>query len=95
MSMSVQDVTYEEAHIHDNRAYQLVVPLAIFGFVAFSCVVLRPVARRLSGAFLWLDDWLILASMARFLDDVEDVTETDQSVVAVFWNCARYHSMSQ
>lgn len=65
MSLSPEEIAYEESHIHDNRAYQLIVPIAIFGFVAFVCVVLRPIARRSSHMSLGLDDFLILASMVR------------------------------
>ncbi|CAD6570796.1 MAG: hypothetical protein ASARMPRED_003940 [Alectoria sarmentosa] len=63
MSLSPEEIAHEESHIHDNRAYQLIVPIALFGLVAFACVVLRPVARRSSRVSLGLDDFLILASM--------------------------------
>ncbi|KAL9066893.1 MAG: hypothetical protein Q9157_006985 [Trypethelium eluteriae] len=63
MDLSPEEISYEEAHIHDNRAYQQNIPVAIFGLLAFICVVLRPVCRRLSGTLLGLDDWLIIASM--------------------------------
>ena len=95
MSLSPQDLDYEEAHVHDNHAYQLIVPLAIFGFIAFSCVILRPVARHLSGTFLWLDDWLIIASMVRASWDVKEVAEIDSDIFAVLRNWTCYYSMPQ
>ena len=63
MSLSPEEIAYEEAHIHDNRAYQQIIPLAIFGLLAFASVVLRFIARRSKGVPLGLDDWLIVAAI--------------------------------
>jgi hypothetical protein len=64
-TLTPEEIQYEIEHINDNRGYQQIIPLAIFGIVALICVILRPIARKSSRIVLGLDDYLIIASMVR------------------------------
>ena len=68
MSLSQEEIAYEEAHINQDRAYQQIVPIAIFGFLAFVCVIFRIAGRKIGRIALGLDDYLIIASMVQTPD---------------------------
>lgn len=62
-TLSPTEIEYELAHIHDNRAPDLVISAAICIVLAITAVVLRLLARRLSKARILADDYMIIFAL--------------------------------
>ncbi|KAF6219618.1 hypothetical protein HO133_004087 [Letharia lupina] len=61
--LSSTEIEYELAHIHDNRAPNVVISAAICISLAITAVLLRLLARRLSKARILADDYMILFAL--------------------------------
>lgn len=62
-TLSPTEIEYELAHIHDNRAPDLVISAAICIVLAITAVVLRLLARRLSKVRILADDYMIIFAL--------------------------------
>lgn len=74
MNLSPAEIAHEEAHIHENKAYQQIIAISVFGVFAFVSVVMRVVARKVGQVPLGMDDYLIIAAMVRSINP-DDYTE--------------------
>lgn len=68
MNLSPEEIAYEEAHFHENKAYQQIIAISVFGVFAFVSVVLRLVARKVGQIPLAMDDYLIIAAMVKSIN---------------------------
>ena len=71
MSLSSQEIAYEEAHIGDNRKADLIVAQAICVPLALIAVILRILARRIVKAPILGDDIMIIAGMVRTVAHIQ------------------------
>lgn len=62
-TLSPTEIEYEVAHIHDNRAPDLIISAALCIALAITAVILRLLARRLSKARILADDYMIIFSL--------------------------------
>ena len=65
MSLSPQEIAYQEAHIDDDRRVNVVISMVICRTAAWIAVVLRLVSRRLAKCHLQMDDYMILVGLVR------------------------------
>ena len=62
---TLEEIQYQEAHIHDDRSRDIVIPHAICIAIAAIAVLLRFISRRMCKASIQADDWMILIAMMR------------------------------
>ena len=67
MSLTPQELAYQEAHIRQDIAYQQNVAIGVFGVLALACVTGRIFNRIASKVPLGVDDYLTVAAMVRCL----------------------------
>jgi len=60
------EIQYEIAHVHDDRGPDMVVSNVICISLACVAVLLRLIARRLSKAKIWFDDYMIVVALVKF-----------------------------
>ena len=72
--LSPAEIQYEVANIHDNRAPDLVVSTTVCLSLACVAVSLRLIARRLSKAKVWFDDYMIIVALVSTDSDDERVS---------------------
>lgn len=63
MPLTPAEIRYETAHIKDNRGPDMVVSTVICISLACIAVLLRLIARRLSKAKIWFDDYMIIVAL--------------------------------
>jgi hypothetical protein len=65
MSLSPQEIAYEEAHITENIGYQLIVTEVVFSVIALAGVATRIWAKRTRATKLFtLDDYLVFGALS-------------------------------
>ncbi|CAD6572261.1 MAG: hypothetical protein ASARMPRED_005213 [Alectoria sarmentosa] len=62
-SISPAEIEYELAHVHDNRAPNIVISTAICIALAITAVLMRLLARRLSKSRILADDYMIFFAL--------------------------------
>ena len=65
MSLSPEEIAYQEANINDDRQPEFIIASVICLTAAYTAVALRFFARRLVKAGLQIDDWVILTALVR------------------------------
>lgn len=81
--LSSTEIEYELAHIHDNRAPNVVISAAICISLAITAVLLRLLARRLSKVRILADDYMILfalVSRQSFVQEQHEPRDLDHSI---------------
>ena len=63
MSLSPGEISYEKAHITDDRTGQVTAANVVCCIVAILAVALRFLSRKYANAHLGADDWLLVASL--------------------------------
>lgn len=67
MSLPSSEVQYQLAHIHEDRASDIIISHAIVLPLAVIAVVARFIARRLCKAHVGPDDYMIVVALVRLL----------------------------
>ena len=67
--LSPAEIKYELAHIHDNRASNIVISSVICISLATIAVILRLFARRLSKAKILADDYMMIFALVPILSN--------------------------
>ena len=67
MSLPSSEVQYQLAHIHEDRASDIVISHAVVLPLAVIAVVARFIARRLCKAHIGLDDYMIVVALVRLI----------------------------
>ena len=65
MSLSPQEIAYQQAHIDDDRRVDVVISMIICLTAAWTSVVLRLISRRIAKCRLEMDDYMILVGLVR------------------------------
>ena len=76
-----EDIQYQQQHIDDNRASDLITTFATCTALAYLAVVLRLIARRLNKTTLQADDFWVLIAL------VSLEPSSDQYPAAAITNC--------
>ena len=65
MSLTPNQIEYQMSHVGDNRAPDIIASSVIMLVAAYATIALRFTSRRLTGAGLKSDDWMILIGAVR------------------------------
>jgi hypothetical protein len=65
MALPAAEIRYQQLHIEDDRSPDVIASIAICLPAAYLAVALRFVSRRVAGAKLLWDDWLIVIALVR------------------------------
>ncbi|MCJ1327868.1 hypothetical protein MMC10_004543 [Thelotrema lepadinum] len=90
MSLSPGEISYEKAHITDDRTGQVTAANVVCCIVAILAVALRFLSRKYANAHLGADDWLLVASLVLYLAFVILV-----SLQTALWGFGRHVILAQ
>jgi hypothetical protein len=73
-TLSPEEIQYQMSHQNEDRAADIVVSISVMLAVAYVSVLLRVVARRMGGASLQADDWMIMVGLVRIVEGIGSPT---------------------
>jgi hypothetical protein len=73
-TLSPEEIQYQMSHQNEDRAADIVVSISVMLAVAYVSVLLRVVARRMGGAQLKADDWMIMVGLVRIFEGIRPPT---------------------